>query len=307
MGQFEVFLLSEMRMDSLRRRLLGKEGPYADVRYATDQLDNVKLWVTGLEDSQKTDVFRQLLNLMLDDDMEVATAAVLSLDFVSQYFDHEAALRVLSENDGRLLRAPYRFSSISYGTLLEEYFSRFCRFCTEIESGPLEQVLFRTSEVSLRVSLLCMLAPNYSSIVVYHAQRMLNHQNAQVIAAIPNHAERVAVATALRPWPISAIERVTTLLKLRKIDGNDIDAIVRTMSDTDLRLTHPIGLVDDRRWWIIAVEPWKWTMWETEDGSLAFQWLQPGLAFEESSRVLSASEAVEFRTSRSVPVTSSGT
>jgi hypothetical protein len=293
-------------MDSLRRRLLGQEGPYADLRYATDVLDNLKLWVSGLNDSQKTDAFRQLLDLIIDDDIEVATAAVLSLDFVSEYFDPVSALRVLSENDSRLLRVPYRFSSISYGTLFEEYFSRLCRFNSEIESRVLEQVLLRTSEDTLRTSLLCMLAPNYSSSVVFHARRMLNHQNAQVIAAIPNHAERVAVATALRPWPTIAIERVTMLLKLRKIDSKDIDAIVRTMSDTDQRLTHPIGLVDDRQWWIIAVEPWKWTLWETEDGSLAFQWLHPGLAFAESSRILSASEVHEYRVNRSVPDTSSG-
>lgn len=294
-------------MDSLRRRLVGQEGPYADVRHAIDQLDNVKVWVNELDDSQKTAAFRQLLDLMLDDNVEVATAAVLSLDFVPRHFDREAALRVLSENDSRLLRAPYRFSSISFGTLLEEYFSRLSRFSPEIKIEIIEQVLFRTSELSLRSSLLCMLAPNYSSIVVYHARRMLNHQNVQVIAALSNHAERVAVATALRPWPINTIERVTTLLKLRKIDSKDIDAIVRTMLDTDLRLTHPIGLADARQWWIIAVEPWKWTMWETEDGSLALQWLHPGLAFAESSRILSASEALEFRTSRSVPDPSSGT
>ena len=293
-------------MDLLRRRLLGKEGPYADVRYATDQLDNVRLWVSALNDSQKADLFHQLLSLMLGDDIEAATAAVLSLDLVSKQFDREAALRVLSENDSRLLRAPYRFGSVLFGTLLEEYFSRLCRFSLEIEYGVLEQVLHRNSESGLQASLLCMLAPNYSSIVVYHARRMLNHQNAQVIAAIPKHAERVAVATALRPWPTDVIERVKTLLRIRKIDSKDIDAIARTMSNTDPRLTCPSGLDDGREWWIIAVEPWKWTIWETLDGSLTFQWLHPGPAYTESSRVLSDSEAQQFRMNRSIPVTSSG-
>ena len=287
-------------MDLLRKRLLGKEGPYADIRCATDQLDNVKLWVSELDDAQKGDAFHQLLRLLLDDDVEVATAAVLSLDFVSKYFDREAASVVLSENDGRLYRTPYRFSSVSFGTILEEYFSRLCRFSPEIESSLMEQVLLRNADSRLRASLICMLAQNYSSIVVYHARTILNHQNAQVIAAIPNHAERVAVATALRPWPPEAIERVTTLLRIRKADSKDIEAIIRTMSDTDQRLTCPTGLNDDRKWWIIAVEPWKWTMWETQDGSLAFQWMGPGLSYSESSRILSASEAQEFRVSRSV-------
>ena len=294
-----------MLMDLLRRRLLGKEGPYADIRNATDQLDNVKLWVSELNDSQKTDAFHQLLGLLLDDDIEIATAAILSLDFVSKCFDREAELRVLSEIDSRLLRAPYRFSSVSYDTLFEEYFSRLCRFSPRIETRVLEQVL-RNSETGLQGSLLCMLAPNYSSIVVYHARRMLSHQNAQVIAAIPHHAERVAVATTLRPWPTDAIERVKTLLRIRKTESKDVDAIVRTMSDTDQRLTHPSRLDDDRQWWIIAIEPWKWTMWETHDDSLAFQWLHPGPAFTESSRILSPSEAREFRENRSIPVTASG-
>lgn len=292
-------------MDLLRRRLLGKEGPYADIRSATDQLDNVKLWVSELDDSQKSDAFHQLLGLVVDDDLEIATAAVLSLDFVSKCFDGEAELRVLSENDSRLHRAPYRFSGVSCNTLFEEHFSRLCRFSPRIESRVMEQVLCE-SQSGLHASLLSMLAPNYPSIVVYHARRMLSHQNAQVIAAMPHHAERVAVATALRPWPADAIERVKTLLSIRKTESRDIDAIVRTMSDTDPRLTHPIGLDDDRQWWIIAIEPWKWTMWETYDGSLAFQWLHPGPAFTESSRILSPPEAREFRENRSMSVTTSG-
>jgi hypothetical protein len=293
-------------MDLLRKRLLGKEGPYADVREATDQLDNVKLWVSELNESQRSDLFHHLLSLMLDDDIEVATAAVLSLDFVSKHFDCEAASVVLSRNDSRLYRAPYRFSRISFGTILEEYFARLSRFSPELKSGLIEQVLRRNEDSGLRTSLLCMLAQNYPSTVVYFAREMLNHQNAQVIAAIPNHAERVAVATSLRPWPADAIERVTTLLRIRKVDSQDIDAIVRTMSDTDQRLTCPAGLKDDRQWWIVAVKPWKWTMWETQDGSLAFQWISPGMSYAESSRILSASEANEFRISRSVPVLSSG-
>ena len=288
-------------MDLLRKRLLGKEGPYADVRDATDQLDNVKLWVSELNESQKSDLCHQLLSLMLDDDIEVATAAALSLDFVSKHIDCKAASSVLSENDGRLYRAPYRFSRISFSTILEEYFSRLSRCSPDLEPGLMEQVLRGTADSGLRASLLSMMAQNYSSIVVYFAREMLNHQNAQVIAAIPNHAERVAVATSLRPWPAEAIERVITLLRIRKVDSQDIDAIVRAMSDTDQRLTCPTGLNDDRKWWIIAVKPWKWTMWETQDGSLAFQWVSPGLSYAESSRILSDAEAAEFRVSRSVP------
>ena len=81
-----------------------------------------------------------------------------------------------------------------------------------------------------------------------------------MITVILNHAGRVAVATALRPWLRQAIGRAMTLLRILKADRNDIDAIVRTMSDIDRRRTCPTGLNDDRQWWIIAVEPWKWTM-----------------------------------------------
>ncbi len=287
-------------MDVLRRRLLGLQGPYADIREATDQLDNVKLWINGLEESDRKAAFSDLHRLIIDDNLEIATVAVLSLDFVSEYFDSEAAAFMLLENDARLYRQPLRMGATTFKTILQEYFSRVCKYCTGISHRCLEDFLLRTAEPLLRSSLLSFLAPNYSSLVVYHAHRMLDYQDAQVIAALPNHWGRIAVATALRPWPLDAVDRVKSLLRIRKFNEHDTEAIVKVMADDAPRLTHPAGLKDSRRWWIIAGEPYSWTMWETNDGELAFEVLHPGPGFQSTSRILSPSEAIAFRQNRSL-------
>ena len=129
---------------------------------------------------------------------------------------------------------------------------------------------------------------------------MLDHHDAQVIAALPNHWERIAVATALRPWPLDAIDRIKSLLRIRKFNEHDTEAIVEVMADDAPRLTHPEGLKDSRHWWIIAGEPYSWTIWETNDGDLAIEVLHPGLGFQSTSRILSPSKAIAFRQNRSL-------
>ena len=285
-------------MDLLRKRLLGLEGPYADIRVATDQLDNVKLWLQGLADSEKVDAFRNLVRLINDDNIEVATAAVLSLDYVLEHFDSTAATDVLLKNDVRLYRPPIRFGATTFGTILEEFFSRICKASIRIERNCLEELLLRIKDPVLQTSLFSFLAPNYASIVVYHAHRMLDHRNATVIAGLLNHWERIAVATALRPWPQQAVDRVKHLLQIKDANEKDIEAIISVMLDEAPLLTHPEGLIDRRRWWMIAGEPYNWTVWETGDGNLACEVLQPGLALQSTSRLLSEAEAMEFRQSR---------
>lgn len=288
-------------MDVLRKRLLGIEGPYADIRDAIDQLDNVKIWVRGLNPSDKQQTFQSLLSLVMDEEVEVSTAAVLSLDYVSECFDSQLAIDMLDANDARLYRSPLRLNGVCFGTILEELFSRLCRYCPKIERNWIERFLFRTDDPKLRNSLFCSLVPNYSSTVVYFARHFLHHQNAPVIVGLSTHWERLAVASALRPWPSESIDRVRQGLALKNINRLDIEAIVRVMRDDDAFLTCPSGLQDNRRWWMIAGEPYGWTMWEKKDGSLAYEVIQPGPAFSSTSRILTKLEAELFRKHRTVP------
>jgi hypothetical protein len=287
-------------MELLRKRLLGTEGPYADIRESIDQLDNVKLWIRGLDASAKLQTFQCLLPLVIDENVELATAAVLSLDYVSEHFDSKLALEILEENNAGLYRSPIRLNGASFGTILEELFFRLCKYCIGIERKWIEQFLLQTKDPTLRDSLFCFLVPNYPTTVVYYAHRMLNHQNTHVIVGLSNHWERVAVATALRPWPAEAIERVRHGLTMKKTNGLDIEAIVRVMRDDDELLTCPSGLQDSRRWWMIAGEPYRWTMWETTDGSLACEVLQSGPAFSSTSRILSEWEVIHFHKHRAI-------
>lgn len=289
-------------MDVLRRRLLGIEGPYADIRDAIDQLDNIKLWVRGLDVADKQQTFQSFLSLVMDDNAEVATAAVLSLDYVSEHFDSKLAVEMLEANSARLYRSPVRLNGVCFGTILEELFSRLCKYCSRIERNWIEQFLLRTEDPKLRNSLFCSLVPNYSSTVVYFAHHFLHHQNAHVIVGLSTHWERLAVATALRPWPAESIDRVRQGLTLRNINRLDVEAIVRVMRDDDELLTCPSGLQDNRRWWMIAGEHYRWTMWEAKDGSLAYEVLEPGPAFSSTSRILTNLEVELFRKHRSAPV-----
>lgn len=288
-------------IELLRKRLLGIEGPYADIRDAIDQLDNVKLWIQGLDASDKRQTFQSLLSLAIDEDAEIATAAVLSLDYVSEHFDCNLAVEMLEANSARLYRSPMRLNGVCFGTILEELFSRLCRYCSEIEGNWIEQFLLQTNDPKLKNSLFCFLVPNYSSTVVYFAHQLLHHQNAHVIVGLPTHRERLAVATALRPWPSESIDRVRQGLKVKNINSLDIEAIVRVMRDADELLTCPAGLQDNRRWWMIAAEPYRWTMWETSDGSLAYEVLQPGPAFTSTTRILTKMEVDFFRKHRTAP------
>ena len=285
-------------MDALRKRLLGLEGPYADIRNAIDALDNVKLWAQSLNGPQRRDLFIDLLSLLNDDDLEVATAAVLAMDFVGDEFDSKCACTVLQNDLAKLTRAPIRLQTATHGSILEEFFSRLCKNCPNLEKRYLEDFLINRSPQELRNSLYTFLMPNYAPLAVYHAHRFLTHENAHVIASLPLHWQRIAIASALRPYPITAIERVTKLLRLKNANAKDIDAIANVMSDHAPKLTHPTGLIDSRKWWIIATEPYHWTLWETEDNTTAVEVHLPGIEYQSTSRTLREPEATTFRAQR---------
>jgi hypothetical protein len=285
-------------MNVLRKRLLGLEGPYADIRNAIDALDNVKLWAQSLNGPQRHDLFIDLLSLLKDDDIEVATAAVLAMDFVCDEFDAECASAALQNDLAKLIRSPIRLQTTTHGSILEEFFSRLCKNCPNLDKQFLEDFLTNRSPQELRNSLYTFLIPNYAPLAVYHARRLLTHDNAHVIASLPLHWQRIAIASALRPYPTTALERVTRILRLKNANAKDIDAIANVMSEHAPKITHPTGLIDSRKWWIIAAEPYHWTLWETDDNTTAIEVHLPGIEYQSTSRILSGPEATSFRAHR---------
>ncbi|MBL8891600.1 MAG: hypothetical protein JNL67_16590 [Planctomycetaceae bacterium] len=284
----------------VRRRLLGLEGPYVDPRVGIDPLDNFKLWVEDLSRSEQRLAFDALLECALDLDIQVATGAILALDLVGGAFDHQRVIELLKNYSSELQRSPRGFSAAYLMTLFEELFSRLARCCPSDRVSELELLLKAASPPTRRSTLLASLAERFPQIVVYYARQYLVHDDVQVLAALPEQWQRVAVAGALRPWTNSAINRVEQLWQIRKLNSNDTLAITSVMLDQYPRLTRPPGLTDQRHWWIIAANPHVWTVWEAEDGTLALETPRPGGGFASDSRLMSPQQQAQFRERRSI-------
>ncbi len=284
----------------VRRRLLGLEGPYADLRSAIDPLDNFKLWIAELAHSEQRLAFDSLLECAIDADIQVATGAILALDLLSSVFDSPRVVSLLTEHASALQRAPQGFSAAYRVTLFEELFGRLALYGPLDLAPSLESLMISAACPTRRSTLLVSLATRYPQIVVYHARQYLDPTDVHVLAALPEHWQRVAVAGALRPWTKAAIARVEPLWQIRKVNPNDAQAIIRVMLDQSPSLTHPPGLTDPRRWWIIAAEPYVWTVWETEDGQLALETMRPGPSFTSETRWMTPQQEARFREHRAM-------
>ena len=292
-----------MNLSEVRERLLGRVGPYADAREATDALDNVKLWIDTLRADQQHEACAALVALVPDDQIEVATGAILALDFCKDQLDVEQLCKLFHDAELSLRRRPVGFAAVAFGTLGEELFSRLAQACGSDDARKLEQLLLRPVWREQASSLLGMLAARHAEIVLYHARQLLTHDDVAILLRLPSQWERIAVATALRPWSEPAIEKLLTLAQWKKLPPLDLAALVRVMRDDYPALTQPSGLAGERIWWIIGGKSHENTVWETTDGTLAFELHLPGHACLSQTRLLSFSEMHAFRTRRQLPAT----
>lgn len=290
-----------MNPSEVRERLLGRAGPYADVREATDALDNVKLWISTLGTDEKRDAASALLSLAADDQIEVATGAILSLDLLKDHLDVDRLIRLFRDAENSLRRKPLGFAAITFGTLGEELFARLSAACGHDRSRELESILLQPVWREQASMLLGMLAARHPEVVLYHARQFLTHHDSPILLRLPSQWERIAVATALRPWSEASIEKLLSLAKWKKLPPLDLEALVRVMRDDYPALTRPGGLGDDRIWWIIGGSPHECTIWETTDGTLAIETFLPGPGYTSRARVLNFAESHAFRTSRQLP------
>lgn len=284
----------------VRRMLLGLEGPYADPRVATDALDNVAVLIAEVDDAEGTRLAASLLALVVDDDPVVATGAAIACDSVRDHLDPVALEATLFLADGRLDRSPIGFASSRADTIRGEL--ALAAVASVRSPRALIERLVAAASPGQRAMLVAEVAARRPALVVWWAREWVGPDDTGVLARLPLAWQRIAVAGAVRPWSSSAIGRIDDIGRWRDWDPLDVAALGRVMRDEAPELTQPddrdvleapMAGEGTRRWWIVAEEPWAWTLWRRDDGLHAIEELPPGWS------MLGRSTVVDDATARS--------
>lgn len=280
----------------VRRVLLGLEGPYADPRVATDALDNLAVWIEELGPEQRTGLAGTLLTLTLDEEPIVATGAVLGLRSLSEHVDAPTALRAADAlTSAAFDRSPIGFAGASAPTLRAELAVSMAPTIARHHPARARRLLDEPPNGVRRGELGMAIAPTAPDLVVEHATAWFGHDDIGVVVRLPLHWHRIAVAGALGPWPDQAHTAVDCVAAWQGWAAGDTEALHRAMTGADPHLNRPDGIKDDR-WRIIGGTPYGWTLWRADDGTLAYEVLDPGPAWTTTTRVLTPEETEAVRT-----------
>jgi len=280
----------------VRRVLQGLEGPYADPRVATDALDNLAVWIEELGPEQRASLAATLLTLALDDDPIVATGAVLGLRPLVERVDAATAgLAVDVLAAPALDRSPLGFAGASAPSLRAELAVAVAPAIAHHHPMRARQLLDQPPAGVGRGELGMAIAPTAPDLVLEHATEWFGHDDIGVVVRLPLHWHRIAVGGALGPWPLDAHDAIDRAARWHDWPEGDTAALHRAMTGTDPHLNRPDGIADDRRWRIIGGTPHGWTLWRADDGTLAYETLDPGPAWTSTARFLTPEETEAVR------------
>lgn len=270
-------------VNHLREMILGRSGPYADPRDAIDSLDNIQFWLSQSDVATQETAARSLLHLAYDDDILVATGAVLALDFIPPKSDQANVLKRLVLEAENLARTPHGFRRDALSSLGSQI-ARFVARTSTVVSPPLWIQCLELPFIKPDAPALLALIAGYQPHFVLHvARRYLTPEHTAVLIQLPKHWMRIALATQFAPWPQSSLEVMAKGARWLKWDVNDWSALEKVMRDQYPILTHPPGLPRDKRWWMIDGDGAEWTVWESIDGEYCIEVLQPGYAYNFKS------------------------
>lgn len=267
----------------LREMILGHCGPYADPRNAIDSLDNIQFWLTRCDAPTQATALHSLLRLANDDAIQVATGAVLALDYLRPACEQSNVLNRIVFDPEKLTRKPYGFQRdalSSLGSQLARFVARTTHtVCPRLWIQCLELPFIKPDAPAL----LALIASKQPNFVLHVARHYLTPEHTAVIIQLPKHWMRIALATQFAPWPQSSLDVMAKAARWLKWDDNDWSALEKVMQDQYPILTHPPGLPRDKRWWMIDGDGAEWTVWESVDGEYCIEVLQPGYAYKFQS------------------------
>lgn len=270
-------------INHLREMILGRSGPYADPRDAIDSLDNIQFWLSQCDAPTHQTALQSLLHLAKDDDIHIATGAVLSLDFIRPASFQPQILTGIINDTTNLDRQPQGFRRDA----LSSIGSQLARFVARTSNATSPKLWLQCLELSFIKpdvpALLTLIAGHQPNFVLHVARRYLTPEHTAVLIQLPKHWMRIALATQFAPWPQSSLEVMAKAARWLKWDVNDWSALEKVMRDQYPILTHPPGLPRDKRWWMIDGDGAEWTVWESVDGEYCIEVLQPGYAYNFKS------------------------
>ena len=278
----------------VRRQLLGREGPYADPRIALDALDDVEAAIASLDPTARRAFSDALFDLVLDDDPTVAAGAALSLELVRDVLDVARAAELVRDDHAGLDRPADGFSRSSGQSVRDELAIVAARAATSRDATQLRAMIDVLPATPARPTVVAELATRLPSLVVAEAWRWVGPDDAVVLARLRRHADRVAVAGAVRPWSSRAIEAVGAAAAWQRWDAREVGPLLGVMRDEAPELTRPqrSGLdTAGERWWIVAERPWTWTLWRSAGGRHALERVEGGVGMWTSVVEISPGEA----------------
>jgi hypothetical protein len=145
-----------------------------------------------------------------------------------------------------------------------------------------------------RVDLVAALADRLPALVVAEAHDWVEPSDSAVVARLGHHHQRLAVATAVRPWAEQAVGAVELAGSWQRWHEAEIDALVRVMRDEAPELTAPTGVGDvdlAGRWWIVAERTWDWALWRCDDGRAVIERVEGTVGMWTSIRSVEADHA----------------
>lgn len=220
----------ELNPPQVREVLLGRRGPWADPRTATDTLDNLRLLVDELDAAQRTTLADSLVALIGDDDLTVATGAVLGAAFVGPHLRVSALAELMAEPLSNLDRAPTGFTAAQYPSVRAEGVAVACRWAGPDMAATVGRWMADPPAGLARSTVLMLTADRFPAPILANARAWLTAADTGVLIRLPSHWHRTALAEALRPWDDAALQRVRTGARVHHWHETDIEALIEVMA-----------------------------------------------------------------------------
>lgn len=280
--------------DKVRSVLLGRSGPYADLRTAVDSLDHLAQWISTIDREQQAELASSLYQLIQDPDVTVATGAVLGLDHLMGIDHYQALVDLVLSWGESLSRKPSGFQGVQFSSIGAECAIRAAATKTKIDWELWNQILSFATLHQEWPNVLQALAFHNPDFVLAHGRRYLGPYATGPLLRLPLHWQRIALAMQWRPWPKESIAKVQQAANWMSWNSSDTLALVNVMLDQDPQLTLPADIRDERKWWIVAGEHYNWFLWEACDGEYAIEVLLPGYGFLARSKMLDQAERNQY-------------